>query len=49
VVIRRVDPGARLSKQKQGTGKRLTSAEKAKLRKQRAKDARKKRKTGKQK
>ncbi|MGD9646751.1 MAG: signal recognition particle protein [Pirellulales bacterium] len=36
-----LDPGARLSKTKVGTGKRLTSAEKAKLRKQREKELRK--------
>jgi signal recognition particle subunit SRP54 len=36
-----LDPGARLNKAKIGTGKRLTTAEKAKLRKQREKDLRK--------
>lgn len=35
-----LDPGAKLVKQKKGTGKRLTSAEKAKLRKQREKELR---------
>jgi signal recognition particle subunit SRP54 len=34
------NPNARLQKQKVGTGKRLTSQERAKLRKQREKDAR---------
>ena len=38
-----LDPGARLAKQKIGTGKRLTSAEKAKLRKQREKEERRRR------
>ena len=36
-----LDPGARPNKSKIGTGKRLTTAEKAKLRKQREKDLRK--------
>jgi signal recognition particle subunit SRP54 len=36
-----LDPGARMNKAKIGTGKRLTTAEKAKLRKQREKDLRK--------
>jgi signal recognition particle subunit SRP54 len=35
-----LDPGGRLARQKQGTGKRLTSAEKLKLRKQREKELR---------
>jgi len=35
-----LDPGARLMKQKKGTGKRLTSAEKARLRKLREKEER---------
>jgi signal recognition particle subunit SRP54 len=35
-----LDPGGRLARQKVGTGKRLTTAEKAKLRKQREKDIR---------
>ncbi len=34
------NPGAKLQRQKVGTGKRLTSAERAKLRKQREKEAR---------
>ena len=38
-----LNPGATLMKQKKGTGKRLTSAEKAKLRKERERDARRKR------
>jgi signal recognition particle subunit SRP54 len=37
-----LDPGGRLARQKQGTGKRLTNAEKLKLRKQREKDLRRK-------
>lgn len=41
-----LDPGARLLKQKQGTGKRLTNEEKAKLRKQRDKDLRRKKRRG---
>jgi hypothetical protein len=35
-----LDPGGMLSKQKKGTGKRLTSQERAKLRKQREKEER---------
>jgi signal recognition particle subunit SRP54 len=35
-----LDPGGRLARQKQGTGKRLTSAEKLKMRKQREKEVR---------
>ena len=35
-----LNPGAQLAKQKQGTGKRLTADERAKLRKQREKEAR---------
>jgi len=38
-----MNPGARLAKQKQGTGKRLTAEEKNKMRKQREKEMRKKR------
>ena len=38
-----LDPGARLVRQKKGTGKRLTSAEKAKLRKQREREERRRR------
>ncbi len=37
-----LDPGARLSKEKKGTGKRLTSDERNKLKKQREKDMRRK-------
>jgi signal recognition particle subunit SRP54 len=37
-----LDPGGMLNRQKKGTGKRLTSQEKAKLRKLREKDARRK-------
>ena len=36
-----LNPGAKLAKAKQGTGKRLTAEEKRKLRKQREKDLRK--------
>ena len=41
-----LDPGGMLSKQKKGTGKRLTSDERAKLRKQREKEARKRMREG---
>ena len=37
-----LDPGGKIAKQKQGTGKRLTPKEKAKLRKQREKEMRRK-------
>jgi len=37
-----MDPGARFTKQKQGTGKRLSPKEKAKLRKERDKQLRRK-------
>ncbi len=37
-----LDPAGRLRKEKIGTGKRLTSQEKARLRKQREKEARRK-------
>jgi signal recognition particle subunit SRP54 len=42
-----LNPGAKLAKAKQGTGKRLTSQEKAAMRKQREKDARRKKREGK--
>ncbi|MHB1033967.1 MAG: signal recognition particle protein [Pirellulales bacterium] len=42
-----LNPGARLAKQKQGTGKRLTSQEKARLRKDKEKEARRRRRQGK--
>ena len=42
-----LDPGGRLSRQKQSTGKRLTSQEKLKLRKQREKELRRKKRRGK--
>ncbi len=38
----KMHPGAQLARAKQGTGKRLTSDERAKLKKQREKDLRKK-------
>ncbi len=41
-----LDPGSRLSRQKQGTGKRLSNEEKAKLRKQREKELRRRRRRG---
>lgn len=41
------NPGGKLAKQKQGTGKRLTSEERAKLKKQREKEARRRRRDGK--
>ncbi|MCA9171641.1 MAG: signal recognition particle protein, partial [Planctomycetales bacterium] len=41
-----MDAGARLMKQKQGTGKRLTSEEKAKLRKKRDKELRRRKRQG---
>ena len=44
-----LDPGARLAKAKQGTGKRLTPDERAKLRKQREKDLRRKKREAKKK
>jgi signal recognition particle subunit SRP54 len=40
------NPGSKLAKQKQGTGKRLTSEERAKLRKQREKEARRRKRGG---
>jgi signal recognition particle subunit SRP54 len=40
------DPGARLARSKQDTGKRLTSEEKARNKKQKEKDLRKKRRGG---
>ena len=43
------NPGAKLAKQKQGTGKRLTSQERAKLKKQREKEARRRRRDDKNK
>jgi signal recognition particle subunit SRP54 len=43
-----LDPGGMLGKQKKGTGKRLTSDERAKLRKQREKEARKRMREGRQ-
>ena len=42
-----LDPGGQLKKQKKGTGKRLSSKEKAKLRKQREKELRKRKRQGK--
>jgi signal recognition particle subunit SRP54 len=42
-----MNPGARFAKPKQGTGKRLTSEEKNKMRKQREKELRKKKRDGK--
>jgi signal recognition particle subunit SRP54 len=42
-----LDPGARLMKQKQGAGKRLTNDERRKLKKQREKEARRKKRDGK--
>ena len=44
-----LDPGARLNKQKQGTGKRLTPKERAKLKKTREKELRRKRREVRQK
>ncbi len=41
------DPGGKLTKQKKGTGKRLSPKEKAKLRKQREKDARRRKRQAK--
>lgn len=41
-----MDPGGMLARQKKGTGKRLTSDERAKLRKQREKEARKRMREG---
>jgi signal recognition particle subunit SRP54 len=41
-----LDPGGRLAKQKQSTGKRLSSQEKAKLKKQREKELRKRKRRG---
>ena len=38
-----LNPGGKLAKQKVGTGKRLTSAEKAKLKKERERELRRKR------
>jgi len=43
-----LDPGARLMKQKQGTGKRLTNEERRKQKKQREKEARRRKRGGKQ-
>lgn len=40
------NPGAKLAKQKAGTGKRLTSEERSKLRKQREKEARRRKRAG---
>ncbi|MBX3415112.1 MAG: signal recognition particle protein [Pirellulales bacterium] len=40
------NPGAKLAKSKQGTGKRLTSEERSKLRKQREKEARRRKRAG---
>jgi len=41
-----LNPGARLMREKKGTGKRLTSKEKADLRKQREKELRKRKRMG---
>jgi signal recognition particle subunit SRP54 len=44
-----LNPGAQLARPKQGTGKRLSSDERNKLKKQREKDLRKKKREGKKK